>query len=170
MIKHSTQALMVDAYIGLGSNLNNPHEQVLSALEQLNQIQSSYLHAFSSLYLSRPMGPADQPSYVNAVAWLKTKLHAHTLLKALQAIENTHGRTRNGEHWGPRTLDLDILVYGNYQYDNQSLTVPHPGIKYREFVLYPLHEVNKNLMIPQLGALHRLKPRCYANGLTRLQL
>ncbi len=170
MTKQTNNALIIDAYIGLGSNLQNPHAQVLTALEQLNEIDSSYLHSFSSLYQSRPMGPADQPSYVNAVAWLKTKLDAHSLLNALQSIENAHDRTRDGEHWGPRTLDLDILVYGNYQLKSQSLTVPHPGIRYREFVLYPLHEVNKNLMIPNLGAIHRLKPRCYANGLTRLQL
>ena len=170
MTNHSYSALLIDAYIGLGSNLKNPHYQVASALEQLDQINSSQLYAFSSLYQSRPMGPADQPSYVNAVAWLKTKLDAHTLLKALQSIENNHGRTRDGEHWGPRTLDLDILVYGNYRLKSQSLTIPHPGIKYREFVLYPLHEVNKNLIIPHLGAIHRLKSRCYANGLTRLQL
>ena len=161
---------LIDAYIGLGSNLNNPHRQVISALGELNEIHSSYLYAFSSLYESRPMGPADQPVYVNAVAWLKTKLDAHSLLSELHTIENKHGRKRDGEHWGPRTLDLDILVYGNYQLKSQALTIPHPGIKYREFVLYPLHEVNKNLMIPNLGAIHRLKARCYANGLTKLQI
>tara|TARA_R110002096_G_scaffold131101_2_gene280787 strand:- start:385 stop:735 length:351 start_codon:yes stop_codon:yes gene_type:complete len=116
------------------------------------------------------MGPPDQPPYVNAVAWLTTRLTAHSLLLKLQSIENEHGRIRKGEHWGPRTLDLDILVYGNYMIKNQALTVPHPGIKYREFVLYPLHEVNKNLMIPSLGAIHRIQPRCYANGLTRLSI
>ncbi len=162
--------MLVDAYIGLGSNLKNPHSQVVSALEQLSLIPSSNLHSFSSLYMSRPMGPPDQPSYVNAVAWLQTRLDPHTLLQALQSIENEHGRVRTGEHWGPRTLDLDILIYGNYILKSQALTIPHPGIKFREFVLYPLHEVNKNLMIPTLGAIHRLKPRCYANGLTRLQL
>lgn len=119
--------------------------------------------------MSRPMGPPDQPPYINAVAWLKTRLTADTLLTALQSIENQHGRMRSGEHWGPRTLDLDILVYGKIMHKSQSLTIPHPGIKSREFVLYPLHEVAKNLMIPNLGAVHRLKPRCYANGLIRLK-
>ncbi len=161
---------ITDAYIGLGSNLQNPLVQVTSAIKQLDLIDHTQLHSFSSLYLSRPMGPPDQPPYVNAVAWLKTRLDAHALLLKLQAIENEHGRTRDGEHWGPRTLDLDILVYGNFTLKSQVLSVPHPGIKSREFVLYPLHEVNKNLMIPNLGAIHRLLPRCYANGLTRLPI
>jgi len=161
---------ITDAYIGIGSNLQNPFLQVASAIEQLSLIDETALHSSSSLYSSRPMGPPDQPPYVNAVAWLNTRLDAHTLLLRLQAIENEHGRTRDGERWGPRTLDLDILVYGNYTVKSQVLTVPHPGIKSREFVLYPLHEVNKNLIIPTLGAIHRLQPRCYANGLTRLPL
>ncbi|MDW3095322.1 MAG: 2-amino-4-hydroxy-6-hydroxymethyldihydropteridine diphosphokinase [Gammaproteobacteria bacterium] len=162
--------LITDAYIGLGSNLLNPLLQVTSAIERLDLIEHTDLHSSSSLYLSRPMGPPDQPPYVNAVAWLKTRLNAHSLLLKLQAIENEYGRTRNGEHWGPRTLDLDILVYGNYTLKSQTLSVPHPGIKSREFVLYPLHEVNKNLIIPNLGAIHRIQPRCYANGLTRLPI
>jgi|TARA_B110000238_G_scaffold199953_1_gene248473 2-amino-4-hydroxy-6-hydroxymethyldihydropteridine diphosphokinase len=161
---------ITDAYVGIGSNLQNPFLQVASAIEQLSIIDETKLHSFSSLYSSRPMGPPDQPPYVNAVAWLKTRQNAHSLLLTLQAIENEHGRTRDGERWGPRTLDLDILVYGNLTLRSQVLTVPHPGIKSREFVLYPLHEVNKNLMIPNLGAIHRIQPRCYANGLTRLPL
>jgi 2-amino-4-hydroxy-6-hydroxymethyldihydropteridine diphosphokinase len=161
---------ITDAYIGIGSNLQNPFLQVASAIEQLSIIDETELHSFSSLYSSRPMGPPDQPPYVNAAAWLKTRQNPHSLLLTLQAIENEHGRTRDGERWGPRTLDLDILVYGNLTLRSQVLTVPHPGIKSREFVLYPLHEVNKNLMIPNLGAIHRLQPRCYANGLTRLPL
>ncbi len=161
---------ITDAYIGIGSNLHNPLLQVVSAIDQLASIDESELHSFSSLYASRPMGPPDQPPYINAVAWLKTRLDAHSLLLTLQAIENTHGRTRDGERWGPRTLDLDILIYGNFTLKSQSLTVPHPGIKSREFVLCPLHEVNKNLIIPTLGAIHRIQPRRYANGLTRLPL
>jgi len=161
---------LTDAYIGLGSNLQNPHAQVTRALIQLTQLESCSLHSFSSLYSSRPMGPPDQPPYINAVAWLKTRLDACTLLEKLQSIENEHDRTRLGEHWGPRTLDLDILVYGNYKLKSQALSVPHPGIKYREFVLYPLREVNKNLMIPGVGVVHRIQPRCYPNGLIRLPI
>ena len=160
----------INAYIGLGSNLQDPIRQVSDALLRLSQLDNTSLHAISSLYSSRPMGPANQPPYINAVAWLKTKLDAHVLLNALQSIENEHGRVRQGEHWGPRTLDLDILVYGNYKLKSQALKVPHPGIKWREFVLYPLREVNKNLMIPGLGVIHRIQPRCYSNGLIRLPL
>ena len=161
---------LTDAYIGLGSNLDDPLAQVSQAIMQLGLLENTSLHAFSSLYSSRPMGPPDQPPYINAVAWLKTRLDAHTLLENLQAIETQHGRTRLGEHWGPRTLDLDLLIYGNYKLKSQSLSVPHPGIKYREFVLYPLHEVNKNLMIPGLGVVHRIHPRCYPKGLVKLPL
>lgn len=160
----------IDAYIGLGSNLENPLQQVLTALGQLAMIKQTSLHDFSSLYVSRPMGPQDQPTYINAVAWLKTTLDAHTLLHQLQAIENEHGRVRGSERWGSRTLDLDILVYANLSIKDHELTIPHPGIRYREFVLYPLHEVNKNLIIPNLGLVSRCKSRCYANGLSQLQL
>ena len=159
----------VNAYIGLGSNLDNPGQQIVSALAALTGIAETQLFSFSGLYKSRPLGPADQPAYINAVAWLKTRRTAGSLLAALQTIENQHGRTRSGTRWGPRSLDLDILVYGKMAHTSQSLNIPHPGIKTREFVLYPLHEVAKHLMIPNLGAAHRLKARCYPNGLIRLQ-
>ena len=161
---------LTDAYIGLGSNLQDPLGQVTLAILQLAQLKDTTLHTFSSFYASRPMGPPDQPPYINAVAWLKTRLEPHALLEQLQRLENEHGRVRKGEHWGPRTLDLDILVYGNNKLKSQILNVPHPGIKEREFVLYPLHEVNKNLIIPGLGAVHRIQPRCYPNGLIRLPI
>ena len=163
-------ALTIDAYIGLGSNLQNPKIQISSAIMQLDLLPHSSLHTCSSLFLSRPMGPPDQPAYINAVAWLKTKLHAQTLLQELQTLELQHGRKRKLEQWGPRTLDLDILIYGNYCFKSQDLTIPHPGIKWREFVLYPLHEINKNLMIPGLGTVHRLRQRCQSNGLIKLHL
>ena len=104
---------LTDAYIGLGSNLQDPVHQIVTAIEQLDLLTHSSLYACSSLYLSRPMGPADQPAYINAVGWLKTRLDVYTLLKKLQLIENVHGRQHDVDHWGPRTLDLDILVYGN---------------------------------------------------------
>lgn len=162
--------MLTDAYIGLGSNLNQPLRQVAAALAQIDEIDQTELQNFSSMYLSRPMGPKDQPPYVNAVAHVVTRLSPHALLTHLNRIENEHGRLRQGEHWGPRTLDLDILVYGNLSMNDQSLIIPHPGIKYREFVLYPLHEVNKNLMIPRLGLVSRIKSRRYTNGMRRLQL
>ncbi len=162
--------VQIDAYIGLGSNLQNPVQQIVTAIEELDRLPFTTLHAYSSLYLSRPMGPSDQPAYINAVAWLKTRLDAPTLLSELHSIENHHGRNRSTERWGPRTLDLDILVYGNNFLSSQDLTIPHPGVKWREFVLYPLHEINKNLIIPGLGTVHRLKQGCQSKGLIRLHL
>lgn len=161
---------ITDAYIGLGSNLQDPVTQISSAIIQLDLLPNSSLYTCSSLYLSRPMGPPDQPAYINAVAHLKTRLQPSVLLSELQTIELEHGRERKSEQWGPRTLDLDILVYGNYSLISQDLTIPHPGIKWREFVLYPLHEINKNLMIPSLGTVHRIKQRCQSKGLIKLHL
>lgn len=158
---------ITDAYIGLGSNLDDPYSHIAHATYELNELPYSSLHTVSSIYKSKPMGPPDQPPYANAVARIKTRLPALDLLHMLQALENSHGRVRK-QHWGPRTLDLDVLVYGNIQTTSKELTIPHPGIKYREFVIYPLHEINKNLMIPGLGAVHRIQENCYANGLIQL--
>ena len=132
--------LMVDAYIGLGSNLNHPVEQVRAALTALQAIPGSTLAAASSLYRSDPMGPQDQDDYINAVACLRTGLKPLQLLDHLQTIEQTHGRVR-GERWGPRTLDLDLLTYGYETIDLPTLTVPHYGIAERSFVLLPLSEI-----------------------------
>lgn len=155
------------AFIGLGSNLDDPYTHVIDAMHQLSLLPHSFLSAMSSLYKSKPMGPPDQPPYVNAVACLSTRLPAIDLLHYLQYLENEHGRVRK-QHWGPRTLDLDILVYGNYKISSEELTVPHPGIQYREFVIFPLHEINKNLIIPGVGTACRIQEKCYANGLIRL--
>lgn len=160
--------LITPCYIGLGSNLDHPQRHLVDALIDLEAIPHSQLIGFSSLYSSRPMGPQDQQSYVNAVAQLDTRLAPDELLSELQTIELAHGRERKQEQWGPRTLDLDILLYGNKTINNQRLSVPHPGISKREFVLYPLHELDKNLMIPNLGRVYRIKPRCYRNGLVQL--
>ncbi len=160
--------IVVQAWIGLGSNLEQPLHQVGSALDELTGIPDTRLIVASSLYRSAPMGPADQPSYINAVACLETKLTAAALLDALQAIETAHGRVRNSERWGPRTLDLDILLYANEQIANSRLTVPHPGIAERSFVLYPLAEIAPDLEIPGLGSLRALLAGCSSDGLERL--
>jgi 2-amino-4-hydroxy-6-hydroxymethyldihydropteridine diphosphokinase len=114
------------------------------------------------------MGPQDQPEYINAVASLETNLQAEALLDALQAIEQAQGRVRD-ERWGPRTLDLDILLYGDEVIDSDRLTIPHPGLSEREFVLYPLYELAPDLMIPGLGSLASLYQHCDANGIERLE-
>lgn len=114
------------------------------------------------------MGPADQPDYINAVAELSTELSPHALLDALQAIEQQHGRTRQGQRWGPRTLDLDILLYSDQQINDVRLQVPHPGIAMRSFVLYPLAEILPGCDIPGMGSLQALLKNCPDDELQRM--
>ncbi len=160
--------MVVTAWIGLGSNLEQPEHQVRSALDELAALPGTRLTAASSLYRSAPMGPQDQPTYINAVARLETRLTTEALLDALQAIESAHDRVRSGERWGPRTLDLDILLYGREQLSSPRLTLPHPGIAERNFVLYPLAEIDPDVDIPGLGLLHVLLAGCSSEGLERL--
>jgi len=141
----------VIAWIGLGSNLENPKQQLTHAVGALNGLKQCRVMDRSRLYISSPMGPQDQPDYINAVVKLSTCLTAHELLDTLQGIEQSQGRQRNGQHWGPRTIDLDILLYGDQIIDSNDLTVPHPGLPHRAFVLYPLWEVDPELLIPTEG-------------------
>lgn len=143
------------AFVGLGSNLDRPQRQVLDALAELDDMPQSHLLRHSSLYRSAPLGPAGQPDYINAVAAVETRLAPSELLDALQAVEQRHGRVR-GVHWGPRTLDLDILAYGSARIRTDRLVVPHPQLQHRAFVLIPLHEIAPDLRIPGLGTLHDL--------------
>lgn len=148
---------MVDAYIGIGSNLQQPRQQVESAFRALTTIPASTLIAVSPLYRSDPMGPQDQNDYINAVVCLRTGLRPLDLLDQLQAIEQAHGRERKGAHWGPRTLDLDILMYGFEKIAEERLLVPHYGMAERPFVLLPLRDiVEADFEIPQLGSLEGL--------------
>ncbi len=156
------------AYIGLGSNLDEPRRQVRRALAALAQLPHSRLLAASSLYLNPPLGPPDQPDYVNAVAAIVTRLSPLALLDALQRIEQGQQRRRSAKHWGPRTLDLDLLLYGQQQLTGPRLTVPHYGLHERTFVLYPLAEIAPDLRIPGHGALTELLARCPGHELTRL--
>jgi 2-amino-4-hydroxy-6-hydroxymethyldihydropteridine diphosphokinase len=128
----------------------------------------SQLSATSSFYASDPLGPADQPRYVNAVAALDTALGPLALLDALQAIELNQGRTRKAERWGPRTLDLDILLFGQRHLDEPRLTVPHYHMHARPFVLYPLAELAPDLVLPDGRALQQLLEACPFQGLERL--
>lgn len=138
----------IRAYIGLGSNLDDPQKQLQRAIEALQRIPESRLTAVSPLYRSKPMGPAEQPDYVNGVAMFDTCLEPLVLLDALQSIETTQGRVRSGERWGPRTLDLDLLLYGSEVIDLPRLQVPHPGITQRGFVLRPLFDLAPELTFP----------------------
>jgi 2-amino-4-hydroxy-6-hydroxymethyldihydropteridine diphosphokinase len=160
---------LIRAYVGLGSNLNNPSMQIRSALTALDAIPGTCCVAVSSLYRSQPMGPAGQPEYLNAVAAVDTRLSAAELLQELHLIEEQHGRVR-AERWGPRTLDLDLLLYGDQQMAGDELTVPHPGLPQRNFVLYPLHEIAPQLYIPGAGSLEGLLERCPGAGLQPLSV
>lgn len=144
-------------YIGLGANLADPRAQVERAVQALARLPSSRLVQVSRLYRTAPVGPADQPDYINAAARLNTRLAPQALLGALQGIERDHGRVRDGTRWGPRTLDLDILVFGSRRVSEPGLTLPHPEVHRRAFVLVPLAEVAPaDLDIPGQGRLAAL--------------
>ncbi|MBT8068765.1 MAG: 2-amino-4-hydroxy-6-hydroxymethyldihydropteridine diphosphokinase [Gammaproteobacteria bacterium] len=152
-MSNSERARWRPAYVGLGSNLQGPAGQLDSAFDLLAAIPDTRLIARSSLYRSAPFGGVEQPDFVNAAAALLTRLSAQQLLGELQAIESRRGRERDGVRWGPRILDLDLLVYANEAIDEAGLTVPHPGIAERNFVLLPLREVAPGLEITGLGPI-----------------
>ncbi|TRO12605.1 2-amino-4-hydroxy-6-hydroxymethyldihydropteridine diphosphokinase [Ectopseudomonas mendocina] len=160
--------MMERVYIGLGSNLAEPLQQLRAALNAIAQLPHSRLQAQSSFYISDPLGPADQPRYVNAVAALDTELEPWQLLDALQRIEQEQGRVRKAERWGPRTLDLDILLFGDRLLDDERLTVPHYHMHARPFVLYPLAELVTELQLPDGRSLSALLNACPFSGLERL--
>ena len=156
-------------FIGLGSNLDDPVNQVQRALEELGQLPQCRLVRHSSLYRSDPVGPQDQPDFINAVAELHTALEAEALLDRLQAIEQQHRRVRR-IHWGPRTLDLDLLLYGDHTIDSERLSVPHPFMGERAFVLWPLAEIAPRLVLPDGTELSRLLDQCPMGTLERIPL
>lgn len=137
---------MVDAFIGIGSNLLNPVVQVKNAISALEHLPNSHLESVSSLYSSKPQGPQDQPDFVNAVARVKTALSASSLLNALQSIELAQGKVKK-RHWGERLIDLDILLYDAVTINSPELVIPHPELTNRDFVLLPLAELVEDLPI-----------------------
>ncbi len=155
------------AYIGLGSNLDDPRRQVTQALAELGSLPGSRLLASSSLYRTPPMGPPGQPDYINAVAQIETALAPHALLDALQAIERAHDRVRS-VRWGPRTLDLDLLLYDQQEIADERLCVPHPGLTERAFVVLPLLEIAPTLRVPGFGALAERGATLDSHGIHRL--
>lgn len=156
------------AYIGLGANLEEPQQQLETALGALHRLPGSRVVKRSSFYRSKPMGPAEQPDYINAVAELETTLAPPALLLALQGIEQAQGRDRSGQRWGARTLDLDLLLYADEIIHTDSLQVPHPGLAERDFVLVPLAEIAPDVVIPGQPGLQALLEHCPAYGLERL--
>ncbi|MEW9798867.1 2-amino-4-hydroxy-6-hydroxymethyldihydropteridine diphosphokinase [Alteromonas sp. CYL-A6] len=157
------------AYIGLGSNLDEPVAQIEVALGKLDHISDSRVLSRSSLYASKPMGPQDQPDFINAVCLLETALSPLELLHSLQAIELEQGRERKGERWGARTLDLDILLYGSLTMNTKELTVPHYGMAEREFVMVPLFEIAPSMVMPDGKPIAQWVANCSLEGLRRLR-
>ena len=153
----------VIAYIGLGSNLDNPLHQLEQAIKALQQLPNTRLLSTSSCYRSAAQTVSDEetlPDYLNAVACIETGLDATGLLDALQAIELAQGRVRNGERWQARPLDLDILLYGNQTIDTPRLKIPHPEMTRRDFVLIPLLEIAPDIEIPGVTGIDALLARC----------
>lgn len=152
---------MEQVYLGLGSNLAEPVQQLDAALTALAQLPETRLIAVSAYYSSAPLGPSDQPRYTNAAAHLETDLTAYALLDQLQAIELDQGRQRKAERWGPRTLDLDILLFGEHILDDERLCVPHYHMHARPFVLLPLAELcPADLQLPDGRRLVDLLSNC----------
>ncbi len=155
------------AYAAIGSNLSNPRERVEEALERLAMLPATRLERRSRLYESRPMGPQHQPYFVNAAAGLLTRLTARSLLEGLLGIEASMGRTR-GERWGPRVIDLDLIHLWGETVDEPGLTLPHPGVSTRNFVLYPLADIAPTLAIPGHGNVSELLHRAGDDEITVL--
>lgn len=143
-------------YIAIGSNLNNPIQQVKAAIGALAQLPKSQLLAVSQLYQSPPLEQDDQADYINAVAAVETSLHAHDFLTELEKIEILHGRTRNTRRWGPRVLDLDLILFDDLVINTARLIVPHPEFHKRAFVLVPLQEIAPELVLPSGKKLQEL--------------
>jgi 2-amino-4-hydroxy-6-hydroxymethyldihydropteridine diphosphokinase len=156
------------AYVAIGSNLSQPRDQVLAAMERLRALPSTRLESRSHLYRTRPMGPRDQPDFVNAAAGLLTRLGARELLEAMLEIERQMGRERQ-ERWGPRLIDLDLIWMAGTPRQEPGLSLPHPGVSSRNFVLYPLEDIAPTLDIPGHGRVDELKRRVGAAGISILE-
>jgi 2-amino-4-hydroxy-6-hydroxymethyldihydropteridine diphosphokinase len=156
------------AYVALGSNLDGPRRQVEQAFDALAGIDGARLVSRSGLWRTQPMGPQDQPAFVNAAAGLLTALGPREFLDALKAIERRLGRKEPPVRWGPRVIDLDLLVFGGLTLAEPGLALPHPGVHQRNFVLYPLAEIAAELWVPGHARVRRLVERVSAAGIERL--
>lgn len=156
------------AYVALGSNLSDPRRQVENAFEELAAMADARLIARSSLWRSAPLGPREQPEFVNAAAGLVTTLAPREFLASMQAIERRLGKTEPAVRWGPRIIDLDLVVFADVCVAEDGLTLPHPGLHHRNFVLYPLSEIAAELFVPGLARVCRLRERVAPAGIERL--
>jgi 2-amino-4-hydroxy-6-hydroxymethyldihydropteridine diphosphokinase len=158
----------IPAFVALGSNLDDPERQVERAVAALADVPRSRLVSRSSLYRSPPFGPVVQPEFVNAVAGLLTTLDARAMLGELKALERRLGRETPVVRWGPRRIDLDLLIHGDARVDEPEIQVPHPGLAERAFVLIPLAEIAPDLEVPGAGRVRTLASRVEASGLVKI--
>jgi len=156
------------AYVGVGSNLDEPAAQVQRAVAALADLPDTRLIVSSPLYRTRPFGDVVQPAFVNAVAGLLTRRTPEELLAELRDLERRLGRAPPRERWGPRLIDLDLLVVGRETRATEALTLPHPGIAMRDFVLYPLADIAAGLEVPGLGVVAHLRERVTNRGVEKL--
>ena len=154
-------------YIGLGSNLKDPTHQIQSALTELKDLAVDAKMDVSPFYNTQPIGPQNQPEFVNAVVGFDTQLPAQDLLEQLFKIEDAHGRVRQAQQWSARTLDLDLLLYGEALISSEQLVVPHPHMHERAFVLQPLIDVAADCLIPGRGLAADLLQQCDRSGITQ---
>jgi 2-amino-4-hydroxy-6-hydroxymethyldihydropteridine diphosphokinase len=155
------------AFVALGSNMESPREQVLTAFRELNELADTRVVARSSLYRTAPVGYLDQPDFINAVAKIETSLSPLDLLNALLKIERAHGRSRDFKN-APRTLDLDLLLYGDCAMAEPGLTLPHPRMHERAFVLVPLNDIAPQMLIPGRGTVAQLLATLPDAGLQKI--
>jgi 2-amino-4-hydroxy-6-hydroxymethyldihydropteridine diphosphokinase len=160
-------ALPVEVFVGVGANIEDPLAQVAQALMELGEIRHTRVTARSALYRTAPVGKLDQPDFINAVAKLESALAPRDLLDALFEIENRHGRRRSEKN-APRTLDLDLLLYGNDTIDEMGLSLPHPRLHQRAFVLVPLAEIAPDTVVPGRGRVRDLVARIDRGGVERV--
>jgi 2-amino-4-hydroxy-6-hydroxymethyldihydropteridine diphosphokinase len=160
--------LWLPAYIALGSNIESPLEQIQRGLEHLSRLRSTLMIAHSGVYRSAPLGGVEQPEFINAVAGVLTQLTPLELLRALKQLEQSLGRQQPVVRWGPRRIDFDLLVYAHAQIESAELTIPHPGITERNFVLYPLLDIAPDLLVPGKGKVRTLAACVSVEGLRRI--
>lgn len=160
---------MFRVYISIGSNLLKPLHQTFNALGALRNLPQSKMITYSSFYRSKPMGPQDQPDFLNAAVALDTLLLPETLLYYTQSIERAQSISPKNERWGPRALDLDIMLYENKIINTKDLTIPHYGLKEREFMLYPLYEIAPDIFFPDGETLTKCLKNVPKNSMTLWQ-
>jgi 2-amino-4-hydroxy-6-hydroxymethyldihydropteridine diphosphokinase len=158
---------MIPAFVALGSNLNNPLHQIQQAIVSLRELPHSVLETHSSFYRTPPWGKTDQADFINAVVKMKTYLTPDALITELQKIENQQGKQIT-EKWGPRTLDCDLILYGNAIIIDETLTIPHPRMKTRAFVMIPLMEIEPTLILPDGGAIQDCIKQCDTTGIEKI--